>query len=137
MIEVGKYDFMLFDGDCGICAYSAEIAKRIDREKRFLVEPYQNFPEEELMKFGINYEKCSRKIQIISRKGRVYTGAIGLNYFLFNYFPWSLLVVLIYAIPLLLLLEIVGYTIVAKNRHRISRWFGLKACLIRHQSGPK
>jgi predicted DCC family thiol-disulfide oxidoreductase YuxK len=36
---------------------------------------------------------------------------------------------LIYAIPVLLLLEMIGYRIVADNRHLISRWFGMQACL--------
>jgi hypothetical protein len=40
-----------------------------------------------------------------------------------------LAVLLIYAIPPLLLLEVIGYRIVADNRHRISRWFGMQACL--------
>jgi predicted DCC family thiol-disulfide oxidoreductase YuxK len=39
-------------------------------------------------------------------------------------------VFLIYAIPVLLLLEVIGYRIIAENRHRISRWFGMRACLI-------
>jgi hypothetical protein len=39
--------------------------------------------------------------------------------------------VLIYAIPVLLLLEVTGYQIVAASRHRISRWFGIRARLIK------
>jgi hypothetical protein len=39
--------------------------------------------------------------------------------------------VLIYAIPVLLLLEVIGYQIVAENRHRISQWFGMRAHLIK------
>ncbi len=131
MIAIGKHDYMLFDGDCGICTYFAELARRVDKQGRFLVEPYQNFPEDELKQFGITYEKCAKKIQVISRRGRVYTGAFGVNYFFFQNFPWSIFVVLVYALPVLLLLEMIGYAVVAKNRHRISRWFGLKACLVK------
>lgn len=131
MIEIGRHAYMLFDGDCGICTYFSEIAKRIDTKNQFVVQPYQLFPEEELMKLRITYEECSKKIQIISPEGRVYTGALGLNYFLFQYFPWQLIVLIVYAIPILLLLEIISYAIVAKNRHHLSRWFGLKACLLK------
>ena len=103
----------------------------MDRDHNFIIEPYQVFDESELMRFGIDYEKCSRALQVITRKGRVYAGAFGVNYFLWRRFPWSLAVFLIYAIPVLLLFEVIGYRIVADNRHRISRRFGMKACLIK------
>lgn len=128
-IEAGR-DYLLFDGDCGVCAWSAEVARRLDRNREFVIEPYQVFDESGLAPFGINHEKCSRALQVITRKGRVYAGAFGVNYFLWRRFPWSLLVILIYAIPVLLLLEVIGYRIVAGNRHRISQWFGMPACLI-------
>ncbi|MGH9769166.1 MAG: thiol-disulfide oxidoreductase DCC family protein [Blastocatellia bacterium] len=129
-IEPGQ-DYLLFDGDCGICTWSAEIVKRMDCRRQFIVEPYQMFEESELARFGINYEKCSRALQVITRRGRVYAGAFGVNYFLWQRFPWSLAVFLIYAIPVLLLFELIGYRIVADNRHRISQWFGMQACLIK------
>jgi len=129
-VESG-HDYLLFDGDCGVCSWSAEVARRMDRDHQFTIEPYQRFDESELMRFGINYTKCSRALQVITRKGRVYAGAFGLNYFLWRRSLWPLAVFLIYAIPVLLLLEVIGYRIVANNRHRISQWFGLKACLIR------
>jgi len=129
-VEVGR-DYLLFDGDCGVCSWSADVARRMDRDHNFIIEPYQVFDESELMRFGIDYEKCSRALQVITRKGRVYAGAFGVNYFLWRRFPWSLAVFLIYAIPVLLLFEVIGYRIVADNRHRISRRFGMKACLIK------
>jgi len=129
-IETGR-DYLLFDGDCGVCSWSAEVAKRMDRGREFVVEPYQAFDETELMRFGIDYEKCSRALRVVTRKGRVYAGAFAVNYFLWWRFPWSLAVFLIYALPALLLLEVIGYRIVAENRHRISRWFGMQACLIK------
>ena len=132
MIETGKYEYMLFDGDCGVCTYSAEVARRMDKKGRFRIEPYQAVPEEELKRqFGIDYSDCDKRAYVISRKGRTYGGAFGINYFLLQRFPWSLLVVLVYAVPVLLLLELIGYRLVVKNRHRISRWFGFKACLVK------
>lgn len=128
-IEAGR-DYLLFDGDCGVCSWSAEVAKRMDQRREFTIEPYQMFDECELMRFGINYEKCSRALQVITRKGRVYAGAFGVNYFLWRRFPWSLAVLLIHAIPGLLLFEMIGYRIVANNRGRISQWFGMRACLL-------
>ncbi len=129
-VESGR-DHLLFDGDCGVCSWSAEIAKRMDRGRQFIIEPYQRFDESELMRFGTDYEKCARAVQVITRESRIYAGAFGVNYFLWRQFPWSLAVILIYAIPVLLLFEVIGYRVVANNRHRISRWFGMQACLIK------
>jgi predicted DCC family thiol-disulfide oxidoreductase YuxK len=129
-IEAGK-DYLLFDGDCGICTYLAERAERMDRRRQFAVEPYQLFGEQELMRFGINYEKCARALQVITRKGRVYAGAFGVNYFLWRQFPWSVGVFLMYAVPVLLPLELIGYRVVANHRGRLSQWFGMKACLLK------
>src|SRR5262249_15026730 len=134
-IEAGR-DYMLFDGDCGVCTWSAEIVRRMDRGRGFIVEPYQAFDESELSRFGIDYEKCSRAAQVITRKGRVYAGAFGVNYFLWRRFPWSVAVFLVYAIPVLLLLEVIGYRIVANNRHHISQWLGLESfCRTGRDSG--
>src|SRR5215813_9712365 len=58
-VEVGR-DYLLFDGDCGVCSWSADVARRMDRDHNFIIEPYQVFDESELMRFGIDYEKCSR-----------------------------------------------------------------------------
>lgn len=127
MIERGR-NYLLFDGDCGICTYSADVVKRMDQGRQFTVEPYQAFSEAELGKFGITYQDCTKKLQVMTRNGRVYRGAFGVNYFLWRQFPWTLLVILIYAIPVLLIVELIGYRLVADNRHRLSHWLGMKAC---------
>lgn len=124
-------DYLLFDGDCGICTWSSEIAKRMDCGRQFVVEPYQMFDEIELKRFGISYAHCTKKLQVITRKGKVHRGAFGVNYFLWKQFPWMLLVILIYALPILLLVELIGYRLIADNRHRISAWFGMRACKLR------
>lgn len=126
-----RKDYLLFDGDCGICAWSAEKARRMDRRGQFIVEPYQAFEERELLRFNISYEQCRKKLQVVTRKGRVYRGAFGVNYFLWRQSPWALLVVAIYALPVLLLVELIAYRLVADNRRRISAWFGLTACKLR------
>lgn len=130
MIEAGR-DYLLFDGDCGICTYSAEICERMDKREQFIIRPYQSFGEAELARYGISYADCDRKLQVITRRSRVYAGAFGVNYFLWRQFPWTLLVVLIYALPVLLLFEVIGYALVARYRRQLSRWFGLKACLLK------
>lgn len=124
-------DYLLFDGDCGVCTWSAQLARRLDKKQRFVIEPYQSFSEAELRKFGISYENCSRELKVITRRGRVYGGAFGVNYFLWQQTLWRLVVIVTYALPLILLLEVIGYKLIAANRHRLSAWLGMTACAIR------
>ena len=129
MVEDKPKALMLFDGDCGICTSFAGFAAKIDLQKRFEIVPYQTYPEEKLKFWGITYRQCGEKMQVVTPQGRAYSGAFGVNYFFYQYPPWTFLVILLYVIPLLLLGEIIVYALVARNRQRLSRWFGLKACL--------
>jgi len=131
MLSINPHqDYLLFDGDCGICTWTSEVIKRIDHRHQFIVEPYQAFAESELLRFGISQDQCTRKLQVVTRRGRVYAGALGVNYFLWQQHFWRLLVISIYALPILLLLELIAYRLVADNRDRISAWFGMKACTL-------
>jgi predicted DCC family thiol-disulfide oxidoreductase YuxK len=130
MTAVLDKNYLLFDGDCGVCGYLSRIASGMDRKSRFDIRPYQSVPEAELKRFGVTYQKCNKRLYAISRAGRVFPGAFGANYFLMDKFPWSVLVVVIYLLPVLLLLEVIGYRIFALNRRRISGWLGLEACSI-------
>ncbi len=127
----GKH-LLLFDGDCGICTRCAEICAEIDVRDLFTILPYQAVPQSELALHGLSYAKCAGALQAISARGRVYGGPFAVNYFLFKFHPWKLIVVLIYAIPIFLLLEIIVYRVVARNRQWISRWLGLSACRVNH-----
>lgn len=127
MIQPNKHT-LLFDGDCGICTAASERAEQLDRQRKFDIRPYQSFPETELARFGLSYAICNRKLQVITRGGRVYAGAFAVNHFLWQQFPWRLLVALLYALPVLLVAEIVGYALVARYRQQLSRWLGLTAC---------
>jgi predicted DCC family thiol-disulfide oxidoreductase YuxK len=122
---------ILFDGDCGICTYLAGWARRRDRKRQFTIEPFQSFEEQELRRFGLSYHSCSRKLQVLTSSGKTHSGAHGVNYFFLKQFPWSILIVILYIVPVLLVLEILGYALVAKYRTRISRFFGLEGCLVK------
>ena len=135
MADSEKRARILFDGDCGVCNRTAEILEKMDSAHDFIIQPYRSFGEDRLKEYGLSYDKCSKKAYVISSSGRVWGGAFAVNYFLMKRFPWSLLVILVYAIPPLLLAELVGYYLVAKNRYRISRWLGLEACRLSPQ-GP-
>jgi predicted DCC family thiol-disulfide oxidoreductase YuxK len=129
MIELGKRAYMLFDGDCGICTWFADLSMRIDVQRFFYVEPYQRVLEAEMQEFDLSHAHCARRLQVITRQGKVHSGAFAVNHFFIHYFPWKLLVVLLYVVPPLLMLEMVIYEVVARNRARLSRWLGMKACL--------
>ncbi len=127
MIKAGQ-NYLLFDGACGLCYASARFAQRRDRRRQFQIVPYQQIPETELLRYGPSYAKCARRVHVISRRGKVYAGAFAANYFLWHYFPWKVLVAAVYLVPVLLLLEILLYALVARHRRRLSQWLGFTAC---------
>lgn len=129
-ILFGQYDYMLFDGDCGICNLYARHARRMAQGQKWQIYPYQSYPESELKIFGVTHAQCAKRLHVISRRGKVHRGAFAVNYFLIRRFPWSLLVALLYVFPLLLVLEIIGYALVARFRQRLSHWLGLTACRV-------
>ena len=132
MIELENHHYLLLDGDCGICTSFAEMARRMDVKSRFVIAPYQNYPEDD-KKVG-DY-LCGMHAQdagdFPNRAGVL--RCLCLQLFFYHQFPWSLLLIPIYVVPIFLLLEIGGYALIAANRHRISRWLGLKACLVREK----
>jgi predicted DCC family thiol-disulfide oxidoreductase YuxK len=93
---------LLFDGNCGICTESARYVRTLDTKNLFHVIPYQDVPEDELQRVSLDYKKCDHAVRFVTSKSKVLTGAFAVNYVLFKYQPWSLLVVLIYAIPIFL-----------------------------------
>jgi predicted DCC family thiol-disulfide oxidoreductase YuxK len=105
--------------------------RQLDRRSLFIIEPYQSFAERELQKFGLSYQQCDLKLHVLTPHSKVYRGAFAVNYLLWQYRPWSWLVGLIYSLPPILLAELLAYNWIARNRHRVSQWFGLKACLLK------
>jgi len=128
---------LIYDGDCGICNEGVRCAQKIDRDQKFKIKPFQNFSSEELASWNLNAEKCVHEMKVMSITGKVYGGAFGLNYFLWQFWPWKIFVFFIYVIPILLLLEILGYKLFAKNRHLISKWMGLKSCELSARLPPE
>ena len=127
MLETGR-SYLLFDGDCGICTSWSRWAERIDRRDLYEIVPYQSIPEADLKARGVTYADCDGALQLLPAEGRVRSGALAINRFLFHYPPWSVLVAILYIVPVFLLAELAVYRLVARNRSRLSRWFGLEAC---------
>ncbi len=123
----------LFDGDCGFCQWSVNHLRKYDRQNKFQILPYQSFTEEELKPFQITYAKLEKGIQVITQKKKVYSGALGINYFLFQHPVWKFAIAPLYILPPLLLIEILVYNLIAKNRRRLSARLGLKACSLENR----
>ncbi len=133
------HHFLLFDGDCGLCNFSAAQAMRMEVRRRWRIIPFQDLSDAELQALGVTRTQCARRLHAVSRSGRAYRGAFAVNFFLWQHPLWRLLVVLCYAVPLLLVLEIIAYAVIARYRHRLSRWLGLAACrapAAREQTAP-
>ena len=136
MIEVGRKIQVLYDGDCGICSRGCEILALIDKRNLFEYTAYQSHSESELNRFGTDYEKCFKKLVVITVQGKTRFGAFGLNHLFWQYFPYKIGIFLIYALPIILVFELIAYKIVASNRAKISEFFGLRACALPPQKRP-
>ncbi len=123
-------DTVLYDGACGICSHFARWIRRIDAKNRFAIVPYQSFSELELRNAGLTIADCEKALQLITERGKVRSGASAVNYFFWHFRPWSFLVAVIYALPFLLLGEHIGYRLLARHRHTVSRMFGLDVCAV-------
>ena len=118
---------LLFDGDCVICNQFALFARRLDCKRQFEILPYQSY--ESLAAYGITEEACAKAIHLLNTEtGHIRRGAFAMNAFFIRFFPFNLLVLLCYVVPVFLLAEIIVYAVVAKNRQKISRLLGLDAC---------
>lgn len=122
---------VLFDGDCGVCTWFRDSMEKIDHKKIFTYQPYQAFPDADLAAMGVSEQECRRKVQVILNGRRRFSGAFAVNYLLWRHPRWRAAVVVVYAVPPLLLMELACYWLVSRNRRRISGWFGLKACGLR------
>lgn len=131
MIDLGDRGLLLFDGDCGVCSKLAEWAAERDGGRYFRVEPYFEFSEEQLAPYGLNWADCTRAVQLITSEGKVVEGAFAVNRFLWRLPPFKPLVVILYLLFPLIGIEMLGYAIVARNRHRISAALGMNECKIR------
>ncbi|TPV94365.1 MAG: DUF393 domain-containing protein [Myxococcales bacterium FL481] len=121
---------VLYDGDCGVCAWLAEREAAHHPQTEIRFEPYQRFGDEELAAWGLTAAACHREVQLVRPGGRVSAGPWAVNRVLLRRFPWSVAVAMLYAVPVLLPLEWLGYRVFARYRHVVSRWLGLEQCRV-------
>lgn len=118
-MEPGK-EYLLWDGDCGFCRRCSQLLARWDTTG-FVFAPYQVFSEAQLKRVGLNYHRCGRELKVITRTGRSFGGAFAVNYFFWQQPRLRPLVLLGFLFPLLFLLEVLVYKIIADNRLLFSK----------------
>jgi predicted DCC family thiol-disulfide oxidoreductase YuxK len=119
---------VLYDGLCGICQRSVEIAKRLDREKALTFVPYLDVEIDVLQQVGLSRDKCATHLRVVTPGEDIFTGAFAVNFIAFRLGLLRLLVGLIYLVPPILVLEVILYEIVSRNRQELSQKLGLAVC---------
>lgn len=106
---------LVYDGDCGVCERFADMARR--RARNITVRDHRT------------HGLASIEAVIYLADGREYAGAPAVARLLvdFDGRPWRL-VGRIIALPVMRTIARGVYFVVARNRRRLSRLFGLRAC---------
>ena len=140
-MNLRRQRYLIYDGDCGFCNACVSLATAYDRQRLFILAPFQalssTLSPTELQSTGLTEKDCRRALQAITPNGKVLSGAMAINYFLWQRWTGKILVTILVAIPLLLVLELAIYGIVARYRHRLSEMLGLRICTINGTTPPQ
>jgi predicted DCC family thiol-disulfide oxidoreductase YuxK len=112
---------LLFDGDCGFCTTTANVAARIAPLAD--VVPYQRA---DLVSLGVAEDAVAKAVQWVAVDGRVFAGAAAIARLLRSAGRGWRLIGLLLSAPGLRLLAELGYRVVSANRHRLPG--GTPAC---------
>lgn len=118
---------LLFDGTCGFCTRSVEWIKAHDPEGRIDAIPSQ--APDAIARHGLTRADVAGAVWAIDRHGRRFHSAAAASQVLLALGgPWRAVGAL-YAVPPLAWLAELGYWLVARNRHHLSRlWGTVPAC---------
>jgi len=123
-------DLLIFDGDCGICTSTAEFIKKRADESFITVKPYQVLNLSEIHN-ELNAEKTSKSVYFYEvNTSRIYSKSKAV-FMVFKRMN-GIYKVMGYLLdnPLLVFISNPIYNLIAKNRTKISEFFGLNACKI-------
>lgn len=124
-----KKGLVIFDGDCGICTWTSEWIEKKDRHGKLEVKPYQVLDLKKIDS-SLSQELTQSSVYFVSQEGKIFSharaifeigkrlpGIVGFlnSIFANRFFGWLFK-------PL--------YKLVAANRTRISKLFGLNACTL-------
>lgn len=116
--------WLVWDGECGLCSWTAAKIRQRDPSRQFQIVTYQNCPrppmDDQL------YEGCKTAVYVLTTDGRRLRGADGVFFALRQTGSWW---VVPFMVPPLVWLARVFYGLVARNRGWISKtFFGGAAC---------
>jgi predicted DCC family thiol-disulfide oxidoreductase YuxK len=134
MTEENRLRILIFDGDCGFCGRVVTILRRRDRCGIFDYIPYQSLSDGELATFELTRDQCGLAIQCVTDHG-VSNGAMAFNAYLSHFGLACKALGLIGSLPLVRLAESVAYEWIARNRHHISEFLGMRVCQIEPPPG--
>lgn len=123
-------DYLIYDGDCGVCQLAVGWAERLDRPVTFSLLPWQSLAAEDFSRLGITPEDCTRAVQVVTSDGQIFSGAAAINRFLGRRRVGRIVIGLIESAPWLCRIEHRLYRLVADNRGAISARLGLDTCRV-------
>ncbi|KPL86269.1 thiol-disulfide oxidoreductase DCC family protein [Ardenticatena maritima] len=124
---------LIYDGDCGICQWTAEWVRKRDRQHRLHIVPFQAIEPGEVAP-GLTRADCARAVHLITPEGRRFRAARAMFETLRLLSPpWRWIGTL--CAPFSPLFE-PAYHLIARSRHRLSRWLGLDACRLPEPTDP-
>lgn len=115
-VEVmNKQTLVFYDGSCSMCVGVSGWLSRIDGQKQFRLEPYQN--QELLAQYPqIRPEACEKEIHIISESGKVLRGADAVLEIWRKTGHWSAFLAGFFRIPPFIWLVRMVYRLIARFR---------------------
>ena len=118
--------FVVFDGTCGVCTRFAEWVAKRDHDSRIRLAPSQH--PGVLDGLGLTQEAADREAWAVDAEGRRSAGALAINRVLAELGGVWWLFGAVAGLPVIRLVEAVGYRWFARNRGRFSRWGVTPAC---------
>lgn len=119
---------VIYDGDCGICTHTVRILKKLDAARRleFLAnnqpQTFERFPE-------LDLDRSRQEILVMDPRTGWFGGYEACEWIACR-IPWLWIFIPITFIPGFKILGDKLYKITARNRAKISKALGLKACKI-------
>jgi predicted DCC family thiol-disulfide oxidoreductase YuxK len=119
---------VIYDSDCGICTHAIRFLKWFDWGQK--LEFHANNNPETLQKFpDLSIERSRQEILVMDPRTGLYGGFKACEWIACR-IPALWILVPFTLIPGVETLGDKTYKLVAKNRHRISKFFGMQACKI-------
>ena len=117
---------VIFDGDCGICTKTAEWIEQKDKDDKLTVKPFQIL---DLDKYDLELEQVQTSVYFIS-EGKKFRKARAV-YEILKQLPgfWGFLGTAA-SNSFIAWISNPFYVLIARNRTKVSRIFGLDACKI-------